>query len=186
MGEMHEKNAIIICALICITLIICGMLFWPTLYRYDKYEKELPVRINRLTGYTEILYDSGWERKVSEKELQAIPKTEFAKIEIKGLFDGKGYYELNLYNGSEWNIKKIRLYIGLKQINGKKFWEKIYEKKVDVKPFSVGSCSIKLMDYASKTPDVAEFIGPLEELEAIGKNAYAEIKLESALGYKSE
>jgi hypothetical protein len=118
---MREKNAVIICALICATLIICGVLFWPTLYRYDKIGGKSPVRINRLTGYTEILYGSGWARMVSDKEYQLIPKEEIAKIEVRGNFDGEGYYKFSVYNGNGWNIKRIKLSIALNDGNGKKF-----------------------------------------------------------------
>lgn len=51
--------------MVCITVIICGILFWPTLYRYDSMrdgKKTIPVRINRITGATEILLgEPGWK-----------------------------------------------------------------------------------------------------------------------------
>jgi len=181
---MREKIAIIICALICTTIIICGVLFWPTLYRYDKFAGKLPVRMNRLTGYTEILYGSGWERKVSDKELQEIPKEEIVKIGIRGSFDGKGCYNFTIYNGCEWDIKRIKLSIGLKDGNGKKIWEKIYESSTNIRPFSIGSCSITLMDYAAKTPDVGEFLGPLDMDKS--KIRLPEVALEGVYGYKSK
>jgi len=33
---------------------------YPTVYRYDKYDQKIPVRINRITGKTELLYAYGW------------------------------------------------------------------------------------------------------------------------------
>lgn len=180
---MREKNAIIICALICATSIICGVLFWPTLYRYDKLGGKLPVRINRLTGYTEILYSSGW-KSLNNKETKPIPKEEIAKIETRGNFDGKGHYDFDLYNGSGWTIKKIKLVIELKDGNGKKIWQRIYETTADIKPFSTGSCSIKLMDYAPKTYP-GEFLGPLDESTVDkSKIRLTEVKIEGGLGYK--
>jgi hypothetical protein len=191
---MREKNAIIICALICATLIICGMLFWPTLYQYDKIGGKLPVRINRLTGYTEILFASGWERKVSDNELQAIPKAEISKIEVRGSFDGKSHYKFTIYNGCEWNIKSIKLSIGLKDGNGKILLERIYKTTEDIKPFSTSSGSINMMDYAA-----ADLI-PAQEESEIDKSLkdamrslqnkseirIPEVRLEEALGYKSK
>ena len=51
--------------MICTTLIICGIFFWPTLYRYDSMKdgkKTRLVRIHRVTGSTEILLgESGWK-----------------------------------------------------------------------------------------------------------------------------
>lgn len=152
---MREKNAIIICALICATMVICGVLFWPTFYRYDKTQSKL-VRINRITGYTEVLSGSSWE-PVAKKEpfivndyisqLKVIPREEIAKIEPKGVFDGKGRYNFKVYNGSEWTIKIIKLSIGLNDGNGKNIWRRIYKTTADIQPFSIGSCSIELMDY---------------------------------------
>jgi hypothetical protein len=181
---MRKNNAIIIFALICATLIIYGVLFWPTLYRYDKIGGKSPVRINRLTGYTEILYASGWEREVSDKELQAIPKAEIGKIEIKGSFDGKGYYNFTIYNGCEWNIKKIKLSIGLNDGNGKKLWEKIYKTTEDIKAFSTGSSSIKLMDYADKTNPYIDIVADL--IPDKSEIRVPEVKIEGVLGYKSK
>ena len=181
---MRDKNAVILCALICATLVICGVLFWPTLYRYDKIGGKLPVRINRLTGYTEILYKSGWERMVSDKETQSMPKDEIVKIETRGNFDGTEDYKLNIYNGTNWTIKRIKLSIGLNDGNGKNIWRRIYETTADIRPFATGSCSIKLMDYAPR-------IGPFDELAAIAavdksKIRVSEVRLEAALGYKND
>ena len=186
---MREKNAIIIFALICVTLIICGVLFWPTLYRYDKTQSKL-VRINRVTGYTEVLSGSSWE-PVAKKEpfnvndyihqLKVIPKEEIAKIEPKGNFDGKGRYNFKVYNGSDWTIKRIKLSIGLNDGNGKKLWQRIYEITADIQPFSIGYYSIELMDYAP-------IIGLFDEFLAVdnSEKRVPEVRLEGALGYKNE
>ncbi|MBM4302353.1 MAG: hypothetical protein FJ121_12660 [Deltaproteobacteria bacterium] len=178
---MRDKNAIIICALICATFIICGVLFWPTLYRYDKIGGKLPVRINRLTGYTEILYGSGWKRVVSEKEYQSMPKEEIAKIETRGNFDGTEDYKFNIYNGTDWTIKKIKLSIGLNDGNGKNIWRRIYETTADIRPYRTSSCSIKLMDYASRIGLFDEFL-PVDN----SQKRVSEVRLEGAFGYKSK
>jgi hypothetical protein len=162
--KMKGKNIIIICALICATLIVCGVLFWPTLYRYEKIGGKLPVRINRLTGYTEILSISGWERKVSNKEIQEIPKEEIGKIETRGAFDGEGHYKFDVYNGTHWTIRKIKLSIGLKDGNGKKLWQKVYETMANIRPFSTGSCSIELIDYVPIAKKAGDYT--IQELEA--------------------
>jgi len=82
--KMREKNIIVICGIICTTLIICGILFWPTLYRYDKTTNQTIVRINRVTGYTEMLYLShGWEPVRNQKNAQAIPQGGIDKDSVK-------------------------------------------------------------------------------------------------------
>jgi hypothetical protein len=52
-----------IIAIICVTVILIGILFWPTLYRYEKITSQgetILVRINRLTGYTECFLGRRW------------------------------------------------------------------------------------------------------------------------------
>ena len=54
-----------------IGLMIIVIFVYPTLYQYDKYDQKIPVRINRLTGKTELLYPTGWalatEKPVEQK-----------------------------------------------------------------------------------------------------------------------
>jgi hypothetical protein len=189
---MREKSAIIICALICATLIICAVLFWPTLYRYDKTQSKL-VRINRITGYTEILSGSSWTHVSKIKpfnpneyttKVPAIPKEEISKIEISGVFDGKGHYNFRVYNGSEWIIKSMKLSIGLKDGNEKIFWKRIYETSIDIQPLSISSGSIKLMDYAPETNPYTDIVTDL--IPDKSKIRVPEVRLEGALGYKNK
>ena len=177
---MREKTAIIICVMICITLIICGILYWPTLYHYDKLYGKLPVRMNRLTGYTEILYADGWRSVKKQKETQLIPVEEFAKIKSKGTFDNKGNYNFIVYNGTAWTLTKIRL--SLTNESGLT----IYETYVHISPFSTDdSCIVRHMllqdpyaqflhtETGGKTfsgsklaqgkGQVGEYLGPIEE-----------------------
>jgi hypothetical protein len=196
--KMRENHVIILCGIICITLIICGALFWPTLYRFDKIkyaDYQLPIKLNRITGYTEILYPNGW-RTVSY-EIQVLPINEKDKITIHGYFDGKGHYEFDIYNGTAWTIKKIRLSIGAKERQGKDRWRKIYEPPVNVGPFSKSSSSIELMDYASETAWIVVdqtktdrqvpitpwgVHSPLSPEDIIG----ADTRIEEIFGYKGE
>lgn len=155
---MKEKTIIILCSMLCVTLIVWGIFFWPTLYRYDKTEGKL-VRINKITGYTEILYDSGWVPSV-EKKIRVMPQDEKNKVEVIGrldLFEAKekpvtggrflySGYKGTIYNGTSWTIRKVRLSIAAKNKTGKDEWQKIYETSVDIPPFSWSSCSIRLMD----------------------------------------
>jgi hypothetical protein len=176
---MREKKAIIICAIICTTLIICGVLFWPTLYRYDKFVGKLPVRINRLTGYTEILYASGWKRKVSYKEYRPIPKEEIGKIKVTGTLENEWDYKVAIYNGSEWTIKRLRLSIELSDSDNKKILQRIYETTADIGPFSTGSCFIKLMEQKGDP-----FLDRLETEDA--RRGFSKVRLEGALGYRDK
>ena len=175
---MKEKNIIIICALIFVTLIAGGVLFWPTLYRYERIGGEFPVRINRFTGYTEILYMSRWEREVSNTEIREIPKEEISKIEIRGTFDTGINYKLDVYNGTNWTIRKIKLSIGLSDANNK-----LYETMANIRPFSTGSCSITLMDSGPIAKKDGDYT--LQEIQAeLARRELSKVRLEGAFGYK--
>ena len=175
---MKEKNIIIICALIFVTLIAGGVLFWPTLYRYERIGGEFPVRINRFTGYTEILYMSGWEREVSNTEIREIPKEEISKIEIRGTFDTGINYKLDVFNGTNWTIRKIKLSIGLSDANNK-----LYETMANIRPFSTGSCSITLMDSGPIAKKDGDYT--LQEIQAeLARRELSKVRLEGAFGYK--
>lgn len=41
-------------------LVVVITFIYPTIYRYDKYDQRIPVRINRITGHTEMLNYNGW------------------------------------------------------------------------------------------------------------------------------
>jgi len=213
--KMREKNVIILCGIICTTLIICGILFWPTLYHYDKtnfgdkQSGQYFTRVNRFTGYTEILYESGWEPKRGEKKFTAMPQDERDKVKIKGYFRNiqpknrdqhtrwvldDSNFKGDIYNGTRWTIKKLRISIGAKDKEGKIKWQKIYETSVNIAPFSVGGCSIGLIDGnydidqfdpPSGIPTgkkLVPYYGPVLPLTLLS----AEVKLEEIFGYEGE
>lgn len=69
-------------------LLVAGTIFWPTLYRYDQMVlggNQIPIRINRLTGFTEFFAINKWiPQKTSSKP--AIPtRLELNESELKNL-----------------------------------------------------------------------------------------------------
>ncbi|MGA8570908.1 MAG: hypothetical protein ACLP7A_03460 [Desulfobaccales bacterium] len=350
--KMREKNAIILCGIICITLIICGVLFWPTPYRYDKTDfgdkgsGQYFIRVNRFTGYAETLYKSGWESMRGEVKDIAMPQDERDKVKIKGYFHNDGWqpisitpatpdissstkqqnadldyirmvrdyanqygirpdvylsilnqesqlnpnpksetmlkigaghladlynkygnwaqavkaynggsdpnyllnvgrqlrrareqlqrlgtitqpalvgkpepisqghiipkdqivfdkpsaatgnYKGDIYNGTSWTINKLRLSIGAKDKEGKIQWQKAYEVSIYIEPFSIGSCSIKLMDSNYFTPNAkADALGASKEKEEASREGghwepvealSPEVKVEEIWGYKGD
>ncbi len=206
---MRDRNTIIICGIICITLLIFGMLFWPTLYRYDKTaigETTVLIRGNRFTGYTEILNGVKWQKvpTIIEKETQEIPIEAIVKISTRGVFDGKGGYVFAIYNGTEYTIKRIRLSIVADTNRKKKLWQRVYETPIDVPPFSMGTTSITLIDETPLAtaswlfnPEDYEPIGPTEkkvtsekkepDAEFTGAIRFKpEVGIEKVFGYKGE
>jgi hypothetical protein len=151
---MQDKYKLLIVTIISIFLLLCGIFFWPTLYRYEKAGQRL-VRINCITGYTEILRGiNGWyavDEIYEQKPIEPLFKVDIKKIEISGFFSSdeknkQNQYNAAIYNGSEFYIKKIKLSIGGKKSDGKIYWKKIYETTIDVSPYSKGSFSISIMD----------------------------------------
>jgi len=54
------KKEIVRYSAILILVILIGLFVYPTVYKYDKLEQKYPVRINRITGNTEVLRNNGW------------------------------------------------------------------------------------------------------------------------------
>ena|ERR1035437_1289311 len=96
-----------------VTLI--ALLLWPTLYRYDHIEvgagRSYPVRQNRITGQTEILFPEGWKEakdstagKTSNLKQEVSPD-QLEKLEIHAILKGvdppTGWDRLegDIYNG---------------------------------------------------------------------------------------
>lgn len=144
---MQTKNLIIIC----ITLLIAGILFWPTLYRYDKVSvmrgRSLLVRVNRLTGYTEFLGRSGWVPvgKVGRKKVRNIPYEEWSKITGKASLSD-GIFKGEIYNGSNWKITSITVRIVAKEKDGRIRWDRKFKKEISIDPLSTSSFSISVID----------------------------------------
>jgi len=169
-----DKFKLLICAMICITLIICSILFWPTLYRYDKIESSL-IKVNRLTGYTEILstirhkwYEAPKFRPEDYSIIPPLPDNEKSKIVREKPFDDllvkgplpEGSYvdtpnkddlllKSYLYNGSNLTINKMIVVIDAKNKNGTTRWKRKYKAKIIgefIGPFSSGSIIVEPSD----------------------------------------
>ena len=96
-----------------VTLI--ALLLWPTLYRYDHIEvgagRSYPVRQNRITGQTEILFPEGWKEPKDSTTgkpsnfKQEVSPDQLEKLEIHAMLKGVGpptgwdRLEGNIYNG---------------------------------------------------------------------------------------
>ena len=91
--------------LVAVTLF--GTFVWPTRYRYDKMNVQanavVPVRIDRITGKTEILYPSGWQLAAAASDPDTeLPPAELEKMSVgQGKFigsSGSSLFEFELYN----------------------------------------------------------------------------------------
>lgn len=158
---MNTKNITIICA----TLILIGILFWPTQYRYDKITLQgntLPVRTHRLTGYTEYFLMGKWipqEGQQSSKKSKILPLEEHIKVTGNaglnyGSFSGK------IYNGSNWTITDMIIRVIAKEKSGSVRWDRKFKESKVIPPLSTESI------YVSVTGDegVTSFEWNIEEI----------------------
>lgn len=119
-----KRGAILVC--LGIGIVICFLLtVWPTIYRYDHINTRgsvSPVRVNRLTGKTEILYPIGWQEaakapassptrdQLSRAIWTDLPASQVAKIAGNAEIDpSSGVMTLHAYNGSDWHLSEVMI-----------------------------------------------------------------------------
>jgi hypothetical protein len=76
---MRNRSSLIALAVAAACFVIFGAFVWPTIWRYDHIHESggtRPVRINRFTGRTEILYSTGWTeaRPLTPEQLREYEK----------------------------------------------------------------------------------------------------------------
>lgn len=83
-----------------VIVLLISTFIYPTIYRYDKYDQKIPVRINRITGKTEMLNYDGWlvvGIKKESKELEtSVTTTPMPTTEPDATYNGetfKQYYD---------------------------------------------------------------------------------------------
>ena len=146
---MKRKNLIIVCICICATLLIAGVLFWPTLYRYDKTTyggHSILIRINRLTGYTERFIGGKWypergheKKEKKKKEIQRLPANEQAKITGKAGLTKSGLFGAQIYNGSDWTVWQLIFRVVAKEEDGSIRWDRKFKRSITIDPLSAKS-----------------------------------------------
>jgi len=150
------KIILVIVIVICLTVLLIGVFLWPTVYRYDKISLEgisLPLKINRITGKTEIFFwGSGWtsykEGKI-ENEGKLFPPDELAKVEVTGSLSSD-IFHAEFYNGSSWNIERAMFQLTIREEDGTVRWKRKYSNippyRLPISPFSKGEINISVTD----------------------------------------
>jgi len=146
-------TAILLGAMFCITILIIGLFIWPGMYEYDKMDQKWPVRINRLTGETEVLIQEGWFPlgkagidKQAQNDPTDIPAEELKKIDLRLKYN-EMMSALNpnqvtvreltgtLYNGTERTIGE--LIVEVTTFNGDKIeLSRQYVINTEAQPYS--------------------------------------------------
>ncbi len=124
---------IAIWATIALAISAFAVLVWPTRYRYDHMDTgaghSYPVRINRFTGRTEVLYENGWEEsqgQTTTKQDINLPDDQLAKLETKASIWVYAFLNVDVYNGSDFNVSEITVDVVVMNRLGKK--EDIHRK----------------------------------------------------------
>jgi hypothetical protein len=128
---MKCLNVLIICS----TLIIAGILFWPTLYRYEKVTNDnisYPIKINRLTGRTERYRGGSWVGAYKKQDNQILSNEEKTKIKGKAGIDRNTYgndyhFSVELYNGSSWVVEEMIVRVVLKDNRDSLIWDRTFK-----------------------------------------------------------
>jgi len=126
---------------VCGCLLLIGILFWPTLYRYEKMtagQSSFPVRVHRLTGYTEYFYGGEWVpergRKSSSKGAR-LPADEKEKVTGSARFSN-GIFSGELYNGGSWIVTAATFRVIAKAHDGSARWDRSFRTGVRIEPMS--------------------------------------------------
>ncbi|MEW6068110.1 MAG: hypothetical protein AB1610_07460 [Nitrospirota bacterium] len=164
---MNTKSIAIICA----TLILIGLLFWPTLYRYDKMTLQgntFPVRTHRLTGYTEYFLMGKW---IPQKGQERSKKSEILSVEEQNKVTGNaglsgyGSFSGKIYNGSSWTITDMIIRVIAKEKNGNVRWDRKFKETQIISPLSTASIYIAV----TGDENVASFTWGIEEIRGYKK-----------------
>lgn len=158
---MKTRNLLIVC----VTLLLAGVLFWPTLYRYDKIDFQgllTLVRINRITGYTEYYMLGQWVPEKAEKkgrESQLLPSAESSLLIAKASL-GHRMFNGEIYNGSNWTITSVMFRVVAKEKSGSVRWDRKFKETVRINPLAASNFAVTV----SEAEGVGSFDWSIDEV----------------------
>jgi hypothetical protein len=158
---MNTKKLLIVCG----TLLLAGLLFWPTLYRYEKMDFQglsTLVRINRLTGYTEHYMLGQWVPEKAQKkgwQSQLLPSSERSLLIAKASL-GRRMFNGEIYNGSNWTITSLTFRVVAKEKSGSVRWDRKFRETVRINPLAASSFAVTV----SEAEDVGSFDWSIDEV----------------------
>ena len=164
---MNTKRLLIVC----VTLLLAGVLFWPTLYRYEKMDFQglsTIVRINRLTGHTEYFMLGQWvaeKPQKKEKTSQRLPSVEKPLVIGKATLDGR-MFNGEIYNGSNWTVTSITFRVVAKDKSGSVRWDRKFKETTRLNPLAASYFSVTVT-----------------EVEGVGSFDWS---IDEVLGYKTQ
>ena len=164
---MNTKRLLIVC----VTLLLAGVLFWPTLYRYEKMDFQglsTIARINRLTGHTEYFMLGQWvaeKPQKKEKTSEPLPSVEKPLVIGKATLDGR-MFNGEIYNGSNWTVTSITFRVVAKDKSGSVRWDRKFKETTRLNPLAASYFSVTVT-----------------EVEGVGSFDWS---IDEVLGYKTQ
>ena len=179
--------------LICILALIMAVFLLLGLYRYDRVERDgssLPVRMNRITGHTEVFDGEKWwtgkkrQRSVVDEQLPLGDRGKtVGRAELK-----EGYFRGEIYNGSHWTVTRLDIEITVIRDPLEEYLEtdlvpsvsadtsrltdgegtefrRIYRHSLYLEPLSASSFSFEVLD----TRNYASFIWRIDDVRGFSQ-----------------
>jgi hypothetical protein len=126
-------------------LLLLGGFVWPTLYRHENLQvgsRSYPVRINRLTGATEVFRGSSWVREQKRSTPRPLTVAELLAVTGRGHMTRLGPYgpatrfNGTIYNGTSLTLTERTVQLTLRGVGGKPRWTRLFSTKVSIPPLS--------------------------------------------------
>lgn len=162
---MNTKNLLIIC----VTLLMAGVLFWPTVYRYERIDfqgLQTLVRINRLTGYTEHYMLGHWvpeKPQKKQRKSEPLPSAEKSLLIAKATL-GSSMFNGEIYNGSDWTITSVTFRVIAKEKSGSVRWDRKFKDTVRITPLATSNFAVNV----TEAKDIGSFDWHIDEVLGYG------------------
>lgn len=122
--------------LVAVLLVVCAVfLLWIERFKFDHVTldngESYPVRVNRLTGNSQVLYRGVWRASSDLPKLPSLIQDfgpqDLEKLKGDGRIDpDAAYFDLPLYNGSDVTLKEITVEIIIRDSTGKDVLRRAY------------------------------------------------------------
>jgi hypothetical protein len=129
-----------------VLVVVLGILFWPTLYRYDHLgagDQSVPLRINRLTGHTQMFIGGDWygpknqaQRQVSPDTSRMLDSLEQYRISGHGAVNHVGFFKADIYNGTNCTVTQLFLTIAPKDRQGRAQYRRSFQDVAFIQPLT--------------------------------------------------
>jgi len=121
--------------LLAIIGVSCAIFLWTERFEYDHMNlpngESYPVRINRLTGNSQVLYRGVWKPAAEVKSvpplIENLSQDQLRRLTGKGEIGSmEGVFNLTLYNGSDFALREITIEITVRDSHQEEVLQRYY------------------------------------------------------------